>query len=67
MLYSKPIENHAKKPDLIEINDRNEQIAKITEIIIDKLVKKEKVLPKNILLLLFMMVQLEHHQGVIHL
>ena len=47
LLYSKPIENQAKKPDLIEINDRNEQIAKITEII-DKLVKKEKVLPKNI-------------------
>jgi len=47
LLYSKPIENHAKKPELIEINNRNEQIEKITETI-DKLVKKEKVLPKNI-------------------
>ena len=47
LLYSKPIENHAKKPELIEINNRNEQIEKITETI-DKLVKKEKILPKNI-------------------
>jgi len=23
LLYSKPIENHAKKPELIEINNRN--------------------------------------------
>ena len=42
LLYSKPIENHAKKPELIEINNRNEQIEKITETI-DKLVKKDKV------------------------
>jgi len=47
MLYEKPIENHGEKPELIEINDRNEQIEKIIETI-DKLVRKEKILPKNI-------------------
>ena len=47
LLYEKPIENHGEKPELIEINNRNEQIEKIIETI-DKLVKKEKILPKNI-------------------
>ena len=45
--YAKPIENHGKKPELITIKDRNEQISKITEIT-EKLVKSEKVSPKNI-------------------
>ena len=47
MIYSKPIENHGQKPDLIEIKDWDEQIKKITETI-EKLVKKEKIIPKNI-------------------
>ena len=47
MIYAKPIENHGQKPDLIEIKDWDEQIKKITETI-EKLVKKEKIIPKNI-------------------
>jgi len=47
LFYDKPIENHGEKPMLIEVNDRNDQIIKVTEII-NKLVNKEKVIPRDI-------------------
>ena len=47
LFYDKPIENHGEKPMLIEVNDRNDQIIKITEVI-NKLVNKEKVIPRDI-------------------
>ena len=47
LFYDKPIENHGEKPQLLEVNDRNDQIIKVTEII-NKLVNKEKVVPRDI-------------------
>ena len=47
LFYDKPIENHGEKPQLLEVNDRNDQITKVTEII-NKLVNKEKVVPRDI-------------------
>jgi hypothetical protein len=47
LFYDKPIENHGEKPQLLEVNDRNDQITKVTEII-NKLVNKEKVIPRDI-------------------
>ena len=47
LFYDTPIENHGEKPQLLEVNDRNDQITKVTEII-NKLVNKEKVVPRDI-------------------
>ena len=47
LFYDKPIENHGEKPMLIEVNDRNDQIIKVTEII-NRLVNKEKIVPRDI-------------------
>ena len=33
LFYDKPLENHGEKPQLIEVNDRNDQIIKVTELI----------------------------------
>ncbi len=47
LFYDKPLENHGEKPQLIEVNDRNDQIIKVTELI-NKLVNKEKIVPRDI-------------------
>ena len=47
LFYDKPLENHGEKPQLIEVNDRNNQIIKVTELI-NKLVNKEKIVPRDI-------------------
>jgi len=47
LLYAKPIENHGKKPELIEIKNWNDQVSQIVSTV-EKLVKTGKVIPKNI-------------------